>query len=152
MARNFNAYNYVDTRIVSSWLHGIPSDAGGGSEATLIAPSVCAPSAPRQRKDQPRAAPSPPATPPYTNRPHHHARFLASHLLPISRVLSFDETVAYLNEAIAARLAGVLARGGGGDSARGVARTFPTLDDFDVVRAVAEGRRRVLEGVFVAAD
>jgi hypothetical protein len=86
----------------------------------------------------------------YTLRPHHHQKFLACHLLPISEVLSFDETVAYLNEALVARLAGVLERGKGygyGDRlTKGVARPFPTLDDFDVVRGLAERRRKVLAG------
>lgn len=82
----------------------------------------------------------------YTTRPHHNLSFLTSHLLPISEVLSFDETVAYLNQAVIARLAGVLARGGRGDRVRGVGRTWPTLDDFDFVRGVAEVRRGVLGG------
>ncbi|KAH6613475.1 hypothetical protein F5144DRAFT_634058 [Chaetomium tenue] len=79
----------------------------------------------------------------YTTRPHHSPSFLTSHLLPISEVFSFDETVAYLNQAVVARLAGVLARGGRGDRTRGVGRTWPTLDDFDFVRGLAEVRRGV---------
>ena len=59
-------------------------------------------------------------------------------------MLSFDETVAYLNQAVIARLAGVVANGGRGDRTRGVGRTWPTLDDFDFVRGVAEVRRGVL--------
>lgn len=53
--------------------------------------------------------------------------------------------MAYLNEVIVTRLAGVVARGGQGDKVRGVGRTFPTLDDWDFVKRVAEGRRRVFE-------
>ncbi|GAB1313493.1 hypothetical protein MFIFM68171_03703 [Madurella fahalii] len=63
MAQNFNAYNNVSTRAISSWLHEIPSEAGGGSQATLIAPSTYqdesqsppeSPLQPRRQKDPPR--------------------------------------------------------------------------------------------------
>ncbi|KAK4242206.1 hypothetical protein C8A03DRAFT_11567 [Achaetomium macrosporum] len=155
MARNFNSHNGVNTRVISSWLHEIPSDAGGGSDAEREKAPFLSGSAfhvyeqpiPRRRKDQPRnARPRPAKPPPQTpQKPLRRPNFLACHLLP-SEVRSFDETVAYLNEAIVARLAGVLERGGKGDGVKGVARTFPTLDDFDVVRGVAERRRMVLEG------
>src|SRR5689334_3413580 len=64
MARNFNTYNAANTRLVSSWLHEIPSDPGSDSEATLIEPSVYDLPAPRRRKDevppaQPRRQPQP---------------------------------------------------------------------------------------------
>lgn len=222
---NFNAHNHASTPLISSWLHEIPSDAGGGSQATLFAPSVYEQTSPRRHKDQappsvavkqqqpqsPRRAPrdqvpptvhvkqqqqQPPSprrppqnpnpaipTPPaptapgltplplraqitanftshclvctngaiaagpdpppclrcraahaFAHRTHHNTHFLTSHLLPVSRHLSFDEMVAALNQAIAARLD----RGGG--------KTYPTLDDFDFVRGVAVVRGRVVAG------
>lgn len=51
---NFNARNHTDSRVISLWLHEIPSDAGGGSEATLFAPFVYEQCSPRRRKDQDR--------------------------------------------------------------------------------------------------
>lgn len=83
----------------------------------------------------------------YVLRPHHNANFLSLHLLPISAVLSFEETVAYVNEAIVARLSGC--GGGGGGRA---ARTYPTLDDFDRVRAAAAMRREVFAGGGLRVD
>jgi hypothetical protein len=77
----------------------------------------------------------------YTHRAHHKTAFLASYLLPISEVLSFDECVAYLNQAVTARLAQALRDGAG------FSRPYPTLDDFDFVKGVAEERRMVLAGV-----
>ncbi len=74
----------------------------------------------------------------FAHRTHHNTHFLTSHLLPISRHLSFDEMVGAVNMAIAGRLDRERAGNGGGG------KTYPTLDDFDFVRGVAMVRGRVV--------
>ncbi|KAL2263720.1 hypothetical protein VTK26DRAFT_5476 [Humicola hyalothermophila] len=75
MAMPQNLYPYRDdnNRAVSSWVRGIPSDAGGGSEATLISPSIYGPDQgieptcphPDQGRSHPGHTPEPaPPTPP----------------------------------------------------------------------------------------
>ncbi|KAH6620810.1 hypothetical protein B0J18DRAFT_410650 [Chaetomium sp. MPI-SDFR-AT-0129] len=92
----------------------------------------------------------------YVSRTHHSPAFLAGHLLPISEVLSFEEVVAYLNQAVVGRLAREEGMGMGGGKGMGNGgkrlRTWPVLDDYDVVREMAVVRGRVVGGFGLGVD
>ncbi|KAK4141154.1 uncharacterized protein C8A04DRAFT_31251 [Dichotomopilus funicola] len=92
----------------------------------------------------------------YVSRTHHSPAFLAGHLLPISDVLSFEEVVAYLNQAVVGRLAREEGMGMGGGKGMGNGgkrlRTWPVLDDYDVVREMAVVRGRVVGGFGLGVD